>query len=158
MSRILIIGGHGKVALLLAPLLVARGDDVTSVIRNPSHAADVSATGATPVVADVETLRSSELARAVRRATTRGVVGGSGRREPCSARTRSIATPRSGRWMPRPPRACTRYVMVSYFGARADHGVAGRQLVLRVRRGEGRRRRAPACEAICRGPFSARVR
>ena len=34
MARILIIGGHGKVALLLAPLLVGRGDDVTSIIRN----------------------------------------------------------------------------------------------------------------------------
>ncbi len=56
MSRILIIGGHGKVALLLAPLLIARGDEVTSVIRNPGHAADVAATGSTPVVADIEGL------------------------------------------------------------------------------------------------------
>jgi nucleoside-diphosphate-sugar epimerase len=61
MSRILIIGGHGKVALLLAPQLVARGDDAASVIRNPAHAADVSATGATPVVADVETMSVDEL-------------------------------------------------------------------------------------------------
>ena len=62
MSRILIIGGHGKVALLLAPLLVSRGDDVSSVIRNADHGADVSATGATPVVADVEALSLDELA------------------------------------------------------------------------------------------------
>ena len=37
MSRVLIIGGHGKIALRLAPLLVERGDVVTSVIRNPDH-------------------------------------------------------------------------------------------------------------------------
>lgn len=36
MSRVLIIGGHGKVALRLAPLLVARGDEVTAVVRNPN--------------------------------------------------------------------------------------------------------------------------
>ena len=30
MSRIMIFGGHGRVALLLEPLLVARGDDVSA--------------------------------------------------------------------------------------------------------------------------------
>ena len=103
MSRILIIGGHGKVALLLAPLLVARGDDVTSVIRNPAHAPDVAATGARPVTADVEALSVDELA-SLFAVTTRWC----GRRARAvaapSARTRSIATPRSGRWMPRTPR------------------------------------------------------
>ena len=33
--RIVIIGGHGKVALLLAPLLVAEGHEVSSLVRNP---------------------------------------------------------------------------------------------------------------------------
>ena len=55
MSRIVIIGGHGKVALHLARILTDRGDQVTSVIRNPDHAEDVAATGAQPVVADIET-------------------------------------------------------------------------------------------------------
>ena len=50
MARIIVLGGHGKVALLLEPLLVARGDTVTAVIRNQDHEADVVATGATPVV------------------------------------------------------------------------------------------------------------
>ena len=31
MANVTIVGGHGKIALLLAPLLVARGDTVTSV-------------------------------------------------------------------------------------------------------------------------------
>ena len=49
-SRIVIIGGHGKIALLAAPLLVADGHEVISVIRNPAQADDVAATGAPPLV------------------------------------------------------------------------------------------------------------
>ena len=62
MSRILIIGGHGKVARLLTPLLAARGDEVSAVIRNAEHTADVEGDGATAVVADVESLDRAELA------------------------------------------------------------------------------------------------
>ncbi len=62
MSRIVIVGGHGKVALHLARILNDRGDQVTSVIRNPDHADDVSATGAHPVVADIERLDTGALA------------------------------------------------------------------------------------------------
>jgi nucleoside-diphosphate-sugar epimerase len=66
MARVLIIGGHGKVALRLAPLLVERGDEVTSLIRNPDHAYDVGQTGAMPVVADVESLDQAALAEVLR--------------------------------------------------------------------------------------------
>ena len=54
MSRIVIVGGHGKVALLAAPLLVAAGHEVISVIRNPAQADDITATGASPLVLSVE--------------------------------------------------------------------------------------------------------
>jgi uncharacterized protein YbjT (DUF2867 family) len=60
--RVAVIGGHGKVALLLAPLLVAAGDEVTALYRDPAHTVDVEATGAHGVVADVETLGVQELA------------------------------------------------------------------------------------------------
>ena len=60
MSRILIIGGHGKIALLLAPLLAARGDEVTSLVRNPDHVDDVRAAGAMPLVLDVVLRRKSQ--------------------------------------------------------------------------------------------------
>lgn len=66
MSKIIIIGGHGKVALRLAPQLVERGDEVTSVFRNPDHEAEVAATGAAPVVADVETMSTEALEELVR--------------------------------------------------------------------------------------------
>jgi uncharacterized protein YbjT (DUF2867 family) len=49
-----IAGGHGQIALRLARLLSARGDTVRALIRNPDHAADVSAAGAQAVVCDLE--------------------------------------------------------------------------------------------------------
>ncbi|AKK03186.1 NAD(P)H-binding protein [Corynebacterium epidermidicanis] len=54
--KVLIIGGHGKVALLAALLLKDAGFDVTSMIRNPDHESDVIATGAQPLVQDLTTL------------------------------------------------------------------------------------------------------
>ena len=49
MARIALIGGHGKVALLAAPKLVAAGHQVTSVFRNPDHREEVAAIMATLV-------------------------------------------------------------------------------------------------------------
>ena len=122
MSRILIIGGHGKVALLLAPLLVSRGDDVSSVIRNADHGADVSATGATPVVADVEALSLDELA-----ALSTGydaVVWSAGAGGGSPARTYAVDRDAAIRSMDAAAAAgVPRYVMVSYFFASSDHGV-----------------------------------
>ena len=51
--RVTIVGGHGKIALLLAPMLVEAGHEVTSVVRNPDHVADDEATGATARVSSV---------------------------------------------------------------------------------------------------------
>lgn len=122
MSRILIIGGHGKVALLLAPLLVARGDEVTSVIRNPEHSVEVAATGATPMVADVEGLSVDELASLV--AGQDAVVWSAGAGGGSPARTYAVDRDAAIRSMDAAVAAGVhRYVMVSYFGAGADHGV-----------------------------------
>lgn len=52
--RIVIAGGHGKIALILERLLSARGDSVAGLIRNPAQAADLQAVGAEPVVLDLE--------------------------------------------------------------------------------------------------------
>ena len=53
MTNIAIIGGHGKVALRLAPLLVEAGDEVTSWIRSQDQVEDIEQTGATAKVLDV---------------------------------------------------------------------------------------------------------
>ena len=66
MSRIAIIGGHGKVALQLSALLTSEGHSVTSFIRNPDHGEEVAATGASPSVLDVENSTTAEIAAALR--------------------------------------------------------------------------------------------
>jgi uncharacterized protein YbjT (DUF2867 family) len=58
MSMIVIAGGHGKIALRMARLLSARGDQVRSIIRNPGHEAGVRGAGAEPVLADMEEVDS----------------------------------------------------------------------------------------------------
>lgn len=60
--RVVIAGGHGKIALRLAALLAARGDEVAGLIRNPDHAADVRAAGAIPVVRDLEAATPEQVA------------------------------------------------------------------------------------------------
>ncbi|WP_411722475.1 NAD(P)H-binding protein [Mycetocola sp.] len=61
MSRIVLIGGHGKISRLLTPLLVSNGDEVVSVFRNPEHRGNIEALGAEAFVCDVETASVSDL-------------------------------------------------------------------------------------------------
>src|SRR5690606_21514581 len=65
MSRVVIIGGHGSIARLLTKQLVARGDSVVSVFRNPDHRGEIEALGAEPFVCDVETASASDLVPAM---------------------------------------------------------------------------------------------
>lgn len=60
-----VVGGHGKIGLLLLQMLSARGDRARGLIRNPDHAADVEATGATAVGADIENLEADAIARSI---------------------------------------------------------------------------------------------
>ncbi|GGP38118.1 NAD(P)H-binding protein [Saccharothrix coeruleofusca] len=52
--RIVIAGGHGKIALHVQRLLAARGDAAVALVRNPDHFDDVRAAGGTPVHCDLE--------------------------------------------------------------------------------------------------------
>ncbi|MFJ9784500.1 NAD(P)H-binding protein [Amycolatopsis sp. NPDC101161] len=52
--RVVIAGGHGKIALRLERLLAARGDEAIGIIRKPAHAGDLEAAGAQGVVLDLE--------------------------------------------------------------------------------------------------------
>lgn len=54
MTRIVIVGGHGKIARLLIPLLVDRGHQPVALIRNPDHAAELEGLGAEVVQLDIE--------------------------------------------------------------------------------------------------------
>jgi nucleoside-diphosphate-sugar epimerase len=60
--RIVIAGGHGKIALLLERRAAARGDATAAIIRDPAQSDDVREAGAEPVVADLEAIDAGELA------------------------------------------------------------------------------------------------
>lgn len=61
--RVVIAGGHGKIALRLERLLAARGDEVIGIIRNPVQATDLAQQGATALVLDLEKADVDALAR-----------------------------------------------------------------------------------------------
>lgn len=59
--RVLIAGGHGKIALRLGWMLAGRGDRAVGLIRNPEHAEDLRAAGMQPVIFDLEASGPVEL-------------------------------------------------------------------------------------------------
>ncbi len=123
MTKIAIIGGHGKVALHLARLLTADGHEVSSLIRKPEQSADIMATGATPVLADVENLSTDELAAVL--AGQDAVVWSAGAGGGSADRTYAVDRDAAIRSMDAAAQAgIYRYVMVSYLGSRADHGAS----------------------------------
>lgn len=63
--RVLIAGGHGKIAMRFTALLADRGDTAVGIVRNPDHVADVRAVGGDAVVLDLEQAGVDELAAAL---------------------------------------------------------------------------------------------
>lgn len=121
MARILVIGAHGKIALLAQPLLAEAEHTVHGVIRNPEHADDVRAAGSEPVVADVEHLDQPGVDALV--AGYDVVVWSAGAGGGSAERTRAVDQDAALRVLEAVQRSGARLVMVSYFGARRDHGV-----------------------------------
>lgn len=62
MSKIAIVGGHGKIAMSLTRQLAARGDTVLNIFRNTDHGQDVMEAGGTPLVFDLEKSDAETLA------------------------------------------------------------------------------------------------
>jgi uncharacterized protein YbjT (DUF2867 family) len=112
-----IAGGHGKIGRRLARLLVARGDRVRGLIRNPDHAGDLREDGAEPVVCDLESATAEEVAAAIEGADAVVFAAGAG---PGSGAERKVTMDRDGavklleasRFA-----GATRYVIVSSVGA-----------------------------------------
>ena len=122
MSKIAIIGGHGKIALHLARILSGQGHEVSSLVRNPDHEPDVREAGGTPVVADVENLSTKEIADKIRGHDALVWSAGAGGGNP--DRTYAVDRDAAIRSVDAAEAAnVKRYVMVSYFGASVDHGV-----------------------------------
>jgi uncharacterized protein YbjT (DUF2867 family) len=118
--EIVIAGGHGKIALLTEQLLADAGHTVRALIRSSAHNADVEATGAQPVVADLEKLEPEQLAPLLSGAAAVVYAAGAG---PGSGSARKWTMDYGG--AVKLIEACTRagvdrYVMVSGRGADAD--------------------------------------
>jgi uncharacterized protein YbjT (DUF2867 family) len=52
--NVVIVGGHGKIAMRLSKLLVDRGDSPRGIIRKTEQADDLERIGAEPIVLDIE--------------------------------------------------------------------------------------------------------
>jgi nucleoside-diphosphate-sugar epimerase len=74
--EVAIVGGHGKVALLLGGILVERGNAVWGLIRDPAQEDDLHAAGVEPVICDLE--RDHDLHAAVRGADAVVFAAGAG--------------------------------------------------------------------------------
>ncbi|MBJ7471603.1 MAG: NAD(P)H-binding protein, partial [Solirubrobacteraceae bacterium] len=76
---VVVVGAHGQIARELSRLLVARGDTVRGVIRNPQHTDDLRADGVEPVIVDLEAeFAENELAHTMRGADAVVFAAGAG--------------------------------------------------------------------------------
>ncbi|MGZ4313935.1 MAG: NAD(P)H-binding protein, partial [Solirubrobacteraceae bacterium] len=114
--RIVIAGAHGQIGLRLVRLLAERGDQVVGLIRNPDHAADVTAAGGEPVVCDLERSSSDEVARAVGAVDVAVFAAGAG---PGSGAQRKLTMDRDGaiKLLEATGASAARYLVVSSVGA-----------------------------------------
>jgi len=76
--RVVVVGGHGKIARLLAPLLLARGDVVVPLVRRPEHADELAALGAQPALLDIEASDADDFAVVTTRADAVVFAAGAG--------------------------------------------------------------------------------
>ncbi|MBA2550147.1 MAG: SDR family oxidoreductase [Nocardioidaceae bacterium] len=115
--RVVIAGGHGKIARHLTRLLAARGDEAIGIIRNPEHAADLEADGAQPIVLDLESAGVGDVAKVVAGADAVVFAAGGG---PGSGKARKLTMDRDGAILLADgavQAGVRRYVMVSSMGA-----------------------------------------
>lgn len=118
MKNVLIIGGHGHVALHATPKLIDKGHKVTSLFRNPDHETEVTDLGATPLVRDVTELSVSDWTELFQNFDTVVWSAGAGGKGDTLAidRDAALRTIEALESLDDAPD----YVMVSYIGARTN--------------------------------------
>lgn len=125
MANVTIIGGHGKVALLAEPKLVAAGHTVNAVIRNPEQVADIEATGAHAVVLDIQSASTGDIKKMLEETKTDVLVWSAGAGGGDASRTFGIDQDAAVRSIDAASElGIKRYVMVSYMGAGTGHKVS----------------------------------
>lgn len=122
MSRIAIVGGHGKIALQAASILTTEGHAVTSLIRKPEQRAEIEGAGASASIIDLESASRDDLVGVFQDhdavVFSAGAGGGSAERTYAVDRDAAIKTMDAAS-----AAGVERYVMVSYLGAGPGHGV-----------------------------------
>ena len=121
MSRIVVIGGHGRTGIEIVKQLVAAGDSVVATIRNPKHMADLVKAGAETFVLDLEKSTGPEFSVAMAGADAVVFAAGFGTGE-------SSALDRSGtvKTLRAAERAgVRRYVTISSIGASTGMRLSG---------------------------------
>ncbi|GEK78772.1 NAD(P)H-binding protein [Agrococcus baldri] len=121
MARIIVLGAHGRVALHALRMLAHAEHTVHGVIRNPEHAPDIEATGAEPVLADLESLEQSAVDKLLQGYDVVVWSAGAGGGSP--ERTRAVDHDAALRVVDAVARSGARLLMVSYFGSSRDHGM-----------------------------------
>jgi len=115
--RVAIAGAHGKIARLLARRLIARGDTVVGLVRNPDHEPELRDEGVEPAVCDLESASAAEVASLLRGCDAAVFAAGAG---PGSGAERKVTMDRDGAIKLLQAAAdadVARYVIVSAVGA-----------------------------------------
>lgn len=119
MKHIVIVGGHGKVALLATRTLSTIGYTVGSVIRQSDQQQAIEDAGGSPILLDVETASETALSTAFSDATAIVFAAGAGGGDP--DRTRAVDYGGATRAMAAAQSAGVgRFVIVSYMRAATD--------------------------------------
>lgn len=115
--RVVIVGGHGKVALLATPKFRDAGYDVDSIIRDEKQSERIIEAGGTPIVLSLEDASVDALADAFSGATAIVFSAGAGGKGP-KERTRAVDYDGAVRCMEAAEKAdVSRFIMVSYSNA-----------------------------------------
>ncbi len=115
--RIVIAGGHGQIALLLARRLRDRGHQPVGLIRSADHVADLAAAGAESVVLDLESSTVDGVAAVLSGADAAVFAAGGG---PNSGAARKLTVDRDGAILLADAAVAAgvrRYVVISSMGA-----------------------------------------
>lgn len=118
--RVVIAGGHGKIALITGRLLSARGDSVAGLIRNPDHADELRVAGVEPILVDMENTTNGVVSTHLRGADAVIFAAGAG---PGSGAARKETVDRDAAILLADAAEAvgvSRYVMISAMGADAD--------------------------------------
>jgi len=123
--RVVIAGGHGRIAMELTRILAERGEEVRSLVRNPDHADEVRDAGAVEAIAcDLERSSAVRVAEAVGAADVIVFAAGAG---PGSGPERKETMDYGGvvKLLEAADRnGIGRFVVISSMGADPDHGGA----------------------------------